>query len=348
MPRLHALTVGALLAQKEILHLLFEPTLNLLMSVPTIAWIPIFLITLGLGDRTVITAIFVSSFFAIVYNTMRGIEMIDKNVVNAARMMGLGGIKLFVHVLLPASMLSIINGLRLAIGYAWRALVGGELLAAMIERFGGEQIRFFLLRTHYRSTVVFSDEALTESSAALETFYRFFERYQRVTGQSFYDLPIPRTRTAGELAPGTDPLLLEVQRYRTGFLEKMDDDFNSGAAIGDLFELVRLLNKHVDKHQLEDAAQPDPTHVAALGTGARALRELAALLGLFLHPRPAAPATADAERPLVARLMELLIELRAAARQRKDFATADRIRDALGDLGITLEDRKGGTIWRQL
>ncbi|NLX55803.1 MAG: cysteine--tRNA ligase [Planctomycetaceae bacterium] len=225
---------------------------------------------------------------------------------------------------------------------------GAGGLAAMIERFGGEQIRFFLLRTHYRSTVVFSDEALTESSAALETFYRFFERYQRVTGQSFYDLPIPRTRTAGELAPGTDPLLLEVQRYRTGFLEKMDDDFNSGAAIGDLFELVRLLNKHVDKHQLEDAAQPDPTHVAALGTGARALRELAALLGLFLHPRPAAPATADAERPLVARLMELLIELRAAARQRKDFATADRIRDALGDLGITLEDRKGGTIWRQL
>jgi len=132
--------VGALLAQKEILHLLFEPTLNLLMSVPTIAWIPIFLITLGLGDRTVITAIFVSSFFAMVYNTMRGIEMIDKNVVNAARMMGLGGIKLFVNVLLPASLLSIINGLRLAIGYAWRALVGGELLAAMIEKGLGKMV----------------------------------------------------------------------------------------------------------------------------------------------------------------------------------------------------------------
>jgi NitT/TauT family transport system permease protein len=132
--------VGALLAQKDVLHLLFEPTLNLLMSVPTIAWIPIFLITLGLGDRTVITAIFISSFFAIVYNTMRGIEMIDKNVVNAARMMGLGRIKLFAYVLLPASLLSIINGLRLAIGYAWRALVGGELLAAMIERGLGKMV----------------------------------------------------------------------------------------------------------------------------------------------------------------------------------------------------------------
>ena len=125
--------IGALLAQKKVLHDLFEPVLNLLMSVPTIAWIPIFLITLGLGDKTVITAIFTSSFFAITYNTMRGIELVDKSIVNAARLMGLSGIKLFLKVLFPASMLSVINGLRLAIGYAWRALVGGELLAAMIE-----------------------------------------------------------------------------------------------------------------------------------------------------------------------------------------------------------------------
>ncbi|HUV15324.1 MAG TPA: ABC transporter permease [Pelolinea sp.] len=138
--------IGALLAQKEILRDLFEPTLNILMSVPTIAWIPIFLITLGLGDKTVITAIFISSFFAIVYNTMRGIELIDKNTVNAARMMGLSGVKMFTFVLFPASLLSIINGLRLAIGYAWRALVGGELLAALIERGLGKmvyQARYF-------------------------------------------------------------------------------------------------------------------------------------------------------------------------------------------------------------
>ena len=84
--------IGALLAQKQLLHDLFEPTLNLLMSVPTIAWIPIFLITLGLGDKTVIMAIFTSSFFAITYNTMRGIEMIDKSIVNAAHLMGLRGL----------------------------------------------------------------------------------------------------------------------------------------------------------------------------------------------------------------------------------------------------------------
>ena len=123
---------GALLAQNETLKTIFEPTFNILMSVPTIAWIPIFLITLGLGDKTVITAIFLSSYFSIMYNTMRGIEMVDKSIVRAARMMGLNRLELFFNVLLPASLVSIINGFRLAIGYAWRALVGGELLAALI------------------------------------------------------------------------------------------------------------------------------------------------------------------------------------------------------------------------
>ena len=64
---------------------------------------------------------------------MRGIEMIDKSIIRAARILGLRGSKLFINVLLPASLVSIINGYRLAIGYAWRALVGGELLAALIE-----------------------------------------------------------------------------------------------------------------------------------------------------------------------------------------------------------------------
>jgi cysteinyl-tRNA synthetase len=124
----------------------------------------------------------------------------------------------------------------------------------------------------------------------------------------------------------------------------MNDDFNSGAAIGDLFELVRLLNKFVDQNHLEDAASPDPVLLAALSTGARTLRELSALLGIFRRPREKKAAADD--NAMVGPLMELLIELRAASRNNKDFATADRIRDALSVIGIVLEDRKGGTHWR--
>jgi cysteinyl-tRNA synthetase len=221
---------------------------------------------------------------------------------------------------------------------------GAGGLAAMIERLGGEQIRFFLLRTHYRSTVLYSDEALEESSAALETFYRFFERFERITGTSAYELPVAKTRESGSWEAEEDELLRQVQSSREAFLEKMDDDFNTGAAISDLFEIARVLNKFVDQHALEDTASPDSGLLERLRRGTAALRELAAILGLFVK----APAgkTEQQDSRLVNSLMDLVIGLRATARKNKDFATADHIRDALQEIGVVLEDRKGGTSWR--
>jgi ABC-type nitrate/sulfonate/bicarbonate transport system permease component len=138
--------VGAALSLDRVLGALFKPLLSLLISVPAIAWMPVLLISLGLGDATVITTVFLGSFFAIAYNTMRGIELVPANLVRAARLMGLRGARLFLRVLLPGSLVSVITGLRLGIGYAWRALVGGEMLAAMIERGLGKMVfdaRFF-------------------------------------------------------------------------------------------------------------------------------------------------------------------------------------------------------------
>ncbi len=131
---------GALLALNRMVRDMFEPVLSLLISVPTIAWVPVLLITMGLGDKTVITTIFLGGFFAITYNTMRGIEMVDKNQINAGRIMGVKDVKLFISVLLPASLVAIITGLRLGIGYSWRALVGGEMLSAMVEWGVGKMI----------------------------------------------------------------------------------------------------------------------------------------------------------------------------------------------------------------
>jgi cysteinyl-tRNA synthetase len=125
----------------------------------------------------------------------------------------------------------------------------------------------------------------------------------------------------------------------------MDDDFNTGGAVGDLFELVRSLNKFADDEKLE-AGKPTPAQLATLRQGAATLRELGATLGLFraAAARPTAEA-AGAGNELVERLMALVIELRAGARGKKDFATADRIRQVLTEAGITLEDRPGGTEW---
>ena len=170
---------------------------------------------------------------------------------------------------------------------------GAGGLAQLISRQGGERIRFFLLRTHYRSTILFGDEPLAEAGTALETFYRFFERYQRIAGQEFYHLAVPTLRSDGGLDPGDDPLLIEVSRLRQRFLAKMDDDFNTGAAASELFELVRRLNKHADLHQLDAAAARDPSQLQAFRQAALVLKELSGILGLFQKPaaKPATPTT---------------------------------------------------------
>ncbi|MFP6752164.1 MAG: cysteine--tRNA ligase, partial [Pirellulaceae bacterium] len=71
---------------------------------------------------------------------------------------------------------------------------GAGGLAELIARQGGERIRFFLLRTHYRSTIVFSEKGIEETGVALDSFYRFFERFQRTTGEDFYQLQAAGSR----------------------------------------------------------------------------------------------------------------------------------------------------------
>jgi len=219
---------------------------------------------------------------------------------------------------------------------------GAGGLADQIAKFGGEKIRFCLLRTHYRSTVLFGEEALEEAGTGLETFYRFFKRYERVTGNSFFDLQHATSRSTGNFDAGDNTTLAAVLDARSRFIAAMDDDFNTGSAVGDLFELVRTLNKFVDQENLEGAGKSDDAKLAVLTQGATTLRELSGILGLF----KAAPASASgASDELVDQLMQLFIELRAAARANKDFATADKIRDDLAKLGIKFEDRADGTDW---
>lgn len=127
------ISVGILMGISKLFYRTFSPMLSLLISVPTLAWVPLLLITLGTGDETIVIAIFLGAFFPIVYNTTNGIRGIEKQLVWASRIMGADKITIFFDVFLPGSLVSIITGLRLAIGYSWRALVGAEMLAAGIS-----------------------------------------------------------------------------------------------------------------------------------------------------------------------------------------------------------------------
>jgi cysteinyl-tRNA synthetase len=219
---------------------------------------------------------------------------------------------------------------------------GSSPFSEMLKQFTAETIRFFLLSTHYRRPIDFSEARVREVESGLETFYRFFKRYERVTDAGIYDLCPATKRTDGDFDPADDKLLITVAGHRNRFLEAMDDDFNTGGGVGALFDLVRALNKYVDDEKLEEAGNGKTAAIETLTRGATTLRELGATLGLF---RTAPEEAAAADDELTGKLMELFIEMRTDARKGKDFATADRIRDSLADAGVILEDRPGGTEW---
>jgi len=204
---------------------------------------------------------------------------------------------------------------------------GSNAFSDMLKQTAPETIRFFLLSTHYRRPIDFSMERIEEVAKGLEAFYRFFKRYEKMSGKSFYTLVAPPAERSAEHVAG------DAANLRQKFLDFMNDDFNTGGAIGVLFDLLRELNKLADDNNVE-----------ALGYGVSVLRELTHSVGLFLEPPPGA-AGGTANNVLVGKLMALLIDLRSSARQNKDFAMADKIRQDLTAIGITLEDRPGGTEW---
>jgi cysteinyl-tRNA synthetase len=230
---------------------------------------------------------------------------------------------------------------------------GAGGLADLIERQGGERIRFFLLRTHYRSTVLFNEPEIEEAGIGLDSFFRLLKRYQRITGNDFYDLEAPATRVEGVFAANDDPTLLAALACRDKFLAAMDDDFNTGGAIGELFELARQINKFCDAADINqdpsnsekgerESGQRNPHDLSKLQQLFQTWKELAGILGIFCHKRTDGNHDANG---LLDPLMQLLMVLRTLAREKRDFATADRIRDGLNPIGITLEDRAGGTEW---
>ncbi len=227
-------------------------------------------------------------------------------------------------------------------------LAGSKGAASVKELFAvhsPESVRFFLLRTHYRSPIEFSDALISEAGENLEKFYRLFEAYQRITGKDFYEIAAAASREKSVALKGEPAdFYSELAHYRQRFLDAMDDDFNTGGATGVLFEMLRTINGFVAKHKLDAGSKADDQQKTALETGMTLLKELSQLLGVFRKPVAKA---AGADDGFAASLMQLIIELRADARKSKNFAVADKIRDGLAALKVTIEDRPDGTTWRR-
>ena len=227
---------------------------------------------------------------------------------------------------------------------------GASAFRDMLKTTSPERIRFFLLSTHYRRPIDYSLERLAEVGKGLETFYRFFQRFERVTKRDFYTVPFPKTRVDGDAfiaqtAALQGSLGQAICAEREKFLAAMDDDFNTGKGIGILFDMLRALNRFIEGRKLE--TEPTADGIEELTAAVSLFREVTAVLGLFLK-KIEEPKAEAADDSLSEALMAILIELRQSAKKNKDYATADKIRDALTPLGIKIEDRPTGPVWSRI
>ncbi len=152
------------------------------------------------------------------------------------------------------------------------------LMSDLLKAHDTDTLRALLLFSHYRRPIDYGPNRLDEIERGLQTFHRAFERFQELTGESFYSLEPPTRR--GDLEPDGSALLGEVIEHRERFLDAMDDDFNTGGALGELFEITHALNRFA--HEAEfGAGHARPDRIKEYKAGMVVLRELSLILGLF-------------------------------------------------------------------
>jgi cysteinyl-tRNA synthetase len=214
----------------------------------------------------------------------------------------------------------------------------------MLKNYHPEVLRLFLLQSHYRSPVDFSEEALAEARLGMERFYNTLKLIKEAqTGYPAMDGMSPESLSGKDRAVHEKLMALPVQ-----FIEAMDDDFNTARVFGHLFETVRLINAYAADRQGQTAGSPETAFI--LERAATILRELGQVLGLFLvDPDDYLCEDRDreaAKKGLNVREIESLIADRMAARISKDWKKADGIRQILSARKVILKDAPTGTTWK--
>lgn len=198
----------------------------------------------------------------------------------------------------------------------------------ILEHYDPETLRFFIVSTHYRSPLDFSDARLTEAQKSLARL----RQAQETLGE------LSEMMSAG---PTADSLALrdKVKELREAFMEAMRDDFNTALAISHMFALAKEINIY-HKAVVDAGIKPDGKLVALLND---VLAEMCSIIGVL--EKTAAPAAEKSGDSKEAELVEMLIAMRQDARKNKNYALADELRNKLSEIGIVLQDTPQGVKW---
>ena len=196
----------------------------------------------------------------------------------------------------------------------------------ILKKYPGEVLRFFILQTHYRSPLDFSDERLKEAQVSLGRLQNSLDYAQELSAME------GDAATASELAQ-------KAAGYKKDFYAAMDDDFNTALAISYLFALSKDINIYYNEVVNQKAAFDAADFAAAKAV----YEEMAEIIGIFEAGATEAPAVDG----LSAEDIEALLAEREAARAAKNWGRADEIRDELKEKGIVIEDSSTGTRWKR-
>ena len=183
-------------------------------------------------------------------------------------------------------------------------------------------IRFFILQTHYRSTLDFSNEALQAAEKGLKRLWEGYENLGKLRAASY---ELQETAVDTELDARSSKLIAEFDEF-------MNDDFSTAKVLANMFELVPVINSMKDK----------TIPVSALSS--KTFELLQKQMKLFVEDIFGLKSVTEADNKKLQGVMQLLVDIRKEARARKDFLTSDKIRNQLQQLGIALKDEKDGSI----
>jgi cysteinyl-tRNA synthetase len=205
-----------------------------------------------------------------------------------------------------------------------------DILASFLP----ETLRYFLLSMHYRSPLDFSFEAMEEAEKAQRRVYFALAQIEEELGRT--------KRSKGALP---DELAQELEDARTAFFEAMEDDLNTAAAMGQLFNVVRLAGRILENKTWRK------TQAAAelLAQARNDVLDFGDVLGLFrTDPAEFLAEMRDVRagrKGLDQAHVERLVEARQQARKSKDFESADQLRDQLAGMGVEVQDTPDGPVW---